>query len=139
MMMIPRRSEFDIFDEIFNEPFFNRQENKWMRTDIKEQNGNYVLEIDLPGYEKEDIQISLNEGYLSVTAKQEANNDSKDEVGNYIRKERFIGQCSRSYFVGKQTKEEDIKASFKNGTLKLVFPKEQEKQIEERKFIEIGD
>ncbi len=139
MMMIPRRSGFDIFDEVFNDPFFSKKENKLMKTDVKEKDGNYVLEIDLPGFSKENIQISLNEGYLTVSANTEENKDETDKEGNYIHQERFVGQCSRSYYVGEGAKEEDIKASFKNGTLKLSFPKEQEKQIEEKKYIQIED
>ena len=139
MMMIPRRSGFDIFDEVFNDPFFSKKENKLMKTDVKEKDGNYILEIDLPGFDKENIQISLEEGYLTVSANKSENSEKKDEEGNYIHQERFLGQCSRSYYVGEGTKEEDIKASFKNGTLKLSFPKEQEKQIEEKKFIQIED
>ena len=138
MMMIPRK-DLDIFDSFFNDPFFERKStniNSVMKTDIKEKDGNYVLDIDMPGYEKQDIKISLENNYVTVTAsKNESQEDSKD--GEYIYKERYIGQCSRSYYVGKNVREEDIKASFKNGTLTLIVPNKNQEKVEEKKFIQI--
>lgn len=137
-MMIPRKRNFDIFDSIFDEPFFeeeNRRRQDIMKTDIKEKDGNYILEIDVPGYDKDNIQIELNKGYLIVTAK--ANTDTKEEKDGYIYKERYIGECSRSFYAGENIKEEDVKASFKNGTLILTFPKEETKQLETKKIITI--
>ena len=137
-MMIPRK-DLDIFDSFFNDPFFERKStniNSVMKTDIKEKDGNYVLDIDMPGYEKQDIKISLENNYVTVTAsKNESQEDSKD--GEYIYKERYIGQCSRSYYVGKNVREEDIKASFKNGTLTLIVPNKNQEKVEEKKFIQI--
>ena len=78
MMMVPRKNGFNIFDEVFNDPFFTKKENKLMKTDVREKDGNYVLEIDLPGYNKEDIRIDLTDGYLTVTAKREENKEEKD-------------------------------------------------------------
>lgn len=138
-MMIPRRSGFDIFDEFSDDPFFSKKENKIMKTDVAEKDGNYVLDIDLPGYSKEDIKIELNEGYLTVTATKDESKEEKDKKGKYIHQERFVGQCSRSYYAGEGLTEEDIKASFKNGILTLVFPKEEQKKIETKKYIQIGD
>ena len=106
-----------------------------MKTDVKEKDGNYIIEIDVPGYNKEDIQIELENGYLTVTAK--ANTKVDEEKEGYIYKERFVGECSRSFYTGEDVKEEDIKASFKNGTLTLTFPKEDKKQIEGKKLIQI--
>lgn len=140
MMMVPRRNGFDIFDEVFNEPFFTKKENKLMKTDVREKDGNYVLDIDLPGYNKEDIKIDLTDGYLTVTAKREEHKEENEHHGNYIHKERFFGECSRSYYAGENVKEEDIKANFKNGTLEITFPKEDAKKIDEgKKYIEIGE
>lgn len=138
-MMIPRRNGngLDIFDEVFSDPFFGEKENKIMKTDVKEKDGNYILEIDIPGYDKEDIQLELREGYLTVTATK--NDEKEDKKAKYLRRERFSGMCSRSYYVGDNVKEEDIKANFKNGILKVEFPKEPEKKIEERKYIPIGE
>ena len=136
MMMIPRkRNEFNLFEDIFDDPFFEKRETKLMRTDIKEKGDNYVIEVDLPGYEKNDIEIELEKGYLKVTAK--FNNSVNDENEKYIHKERFYGECSRSFYVGDDIKEEDIKAGFKNGILSLTIPKAQEKKLEEKKFIQI--
>jgi len=137
MMMIPRkRNEFDLFDSMLNDPFFDRKETKWMKTDIKEVGNNYVIEVDLPGYNKENIQIEMENGYLNVTAKVDNSNEEEEE-GKYIHKERYYGECSRSFYVGDNITEEDIKASFKNGILTLTLPKEEQKKIENKKFIPI--
>ena len=137
MMMIPRRrNDFDLFDEIFDDPFFSRVDTKLMRTDIKEKKDSYVVNVDLPGYEKEDIKIEINNGYLTVTAER-TNSDEEKEEGRYIRKERYSRQCSRSFYVGDNVKDTDVKASFKNGILTLEFPKEKHEEIEEKKYIPI--
>ena len=138
MMMIPRkRNEFDLFDDMFIEPFFDRKESRLMKTDIKEKSDNYIIDLDLPGYEKENIEIEMENGYLRVTAKTSKDIDESNEEEKYIHKERFYGECSRSFYVGENLKEEDIKASFKNGILSLTFPKEKQKQLEEKKRIQI--
>ena len=137
MMMIPRkRNEFDLFDSMFEDPFFERKENKWMKTDIKEKGNNYLIEVDLPGYEKDNIQIEMENGYLKVSAKVENSNEEEEEE-KYIHKERFYGECSRSFYVGDNVKEEDVKASFKNGILTLTVPKEEQKKLDEKKYIQI--
>lgn len=139
-MMVPRKNGFDIFDEVFNDPFFTKKENKLMKTDVREKDDEYVLEIDLPGYNKEDIKIDLTDGYLTVTAKREENKEEHEHHNTYIHKERFFGECSRSYYAGENIKEEDVKASFKNGTLEITFPKENVNKLnEEKKYIEIGE
>ena len=103
-MMVPRKNGFDIFDEVFNDPFFTKKENKLMKTDVREKDGNYVLDIDLPGYNKEDIKIDLTDGYLTVTAKREEYKEEKEHHNTYIHKERFFGECSRSYYAGENVK-----------------------------------
>ena len=127
MMMLPRkRNDFDLWDEMFRDPFFTgERESKLMRTDIKEKKDKYIVDIDLPGYEKEDIKIEVDNGYLIVNAKTNHHKDEKEE-GKYVRKERFVGECSRSFYVGEDVKQEDIKASFRNGTLKIEIPKKAE-------------
>ena len=137
MMMMPRRrNEFDLFDEMFNDPFFTRGENKLMKTDIKEKKDHYELEVDLPGYEKEDIKIELSDGYLTVYASMNKTvDDEKDS--KYVHKERYVGNSSRSFYVGDNIKEEDVKANFKNVTLKLTLPKQNEEKKEEKKYIDI--
>ena len=139
MMLIPRKRNYDIFDSFFDDPFFEggkrRERHDIMRTDIKEKDGNYILEMDVPGCNNEDIKIELENGYVTISAK--TSNKVDEEQEGYIYKERFVGECSRSFYVGDNVKEEDIKASFKNGTLMLTFPKEETKQIENKKTIEI--
>ena len=141
MMMLPRkRNDFDLWDEMFRDPFFTgERESRLMKTDIKEKKDKYIVDIDLPGYEKEDIKIEIDNGYLIVNAKTSHHKDEKEE-GKYVRKERFVGECSRSFYVGEDIKQEDIKASFRNGTLKIEIPKKDEpKELSEKKYIPIDD
>lgn len=141
MMMVPRRKhDYDVFDEMFKEPFFNDfEESKLMRTDIKEKKDKYVIDMDLPGYSKENIQIQINNGYLLITAKTDQNKEDKEE-GKFVHRERFIGECSRSFYVGDEIRQEDVKASFRNGTLELEIPKKEErKELPEQKYIQIDD
>lgn len=134
-MMLPSIRDFDLFDDMFRDPFF-KGENKIMKTDIKENENDYNIDIDLPGFDKEDIKIDIENGYLNVSAKKESNNCEKED-GRYVRRERYLGECSRSFYVGDSLNEEDIKATFKNGTLSLVVPKDDKKKIEEKKYIQI--
>ena len=129
-MMIPRRNGngLDFWDEVLPDSFFTEKESKLMKTDLKEKDGKYFLEIDIPGYDKEDIKIELHEGYLTVSA--EKNEEKEDKHAKYLKRERFSGMCSRSYYVGENVNEEDIKANFKNGILTIEFTKEPEKKIE---------
>ena len=138
MMMIPRRNDFDLFDDMFGmDPFFERRDSKLMKTDIKEKGDKYIIDIDLPGYDKENIDLEIEDGYLKVSAKVDKNIDESDEEEKYIHQERFYGECSRSFYIGKNIKEEDIKASFKKGILTLTIPKEEQKKLEEKKKIQI--
>lgn len=107
-----------------------------MKTDIKENDKEYELTIELPGYKKENVNAELKDGYLIINATNEKNEEEKDEKG-YIRKERYYGSCQRSFFVGKNLKEEDIKAKYDNGVLTLTVPKEVERLPEEKKYIAI--
>ena len=140
MMMIPkRRNDFDLLGDMFSDPFFSEDESRIMKTDIKEKKDKYIINIDLPGYEKENIKIEIEDGYLTVHATANSSNEEKEE-GKFVRKERYIGSCSRSFYVGEDVKQEDIKASFRNGTLKIEVPKKEEKkEIENKKYIEIED
>jgi len=139
MMLVPRRNNFDLWDDFFNDPFFSKtQEVKHMKTDIIEKDNSYELAIDLPGFDKNDIKISVEDGYLTVSAKKESTEEKKED--NYIRKERFSGECSRSFYIGDEIQSEDVKATFKNGILSLDIPKkDKEKEIPEKKYIEIDD
>lgn len=139
MMMIPRRNDFDLLGEIFRDKFFTEDESKIMKTDIKEEDDKYLIDMDLPGYEKENIKIDVENGYLTVYAKVDSNNEKK-ENGKFVRKERYFSSCSRSFYIGDETKEEEIRASFKNGTLKIEVPKkEAKKEVTEKKYIKIED
>ena len=139
MMLVPRKNNFDLWDELFNDPFFNHHESKVMKTDIKENESNYDILVDLPGYEKENIKIDVENGYLNITASMKKENNEEDK-GKYVRRERYFGEATRSFYVGEDIKDEDIKATFKNGTLKLTIPKkEDKKEIPSKKYIEIED
>lgn len=126
----------DTFDELFYDPFFSKS-SSYMKTDIKEQDGHYLLDMELPGFKKEDIQLELKNGYLSIHAKRDTNNEEKDKEGNIIRQERFSGSCSRNFYVGEGVKQSDIKANFDNGELKILIPKIDHKDVEEKKVIAI--
>ena len=137
MMLVPRRNNFDIFDDFFDEGFFPKKERNLMKTDIREKKDKYVVDIDLPGFEKENISLSLNNGYLDISAKTEKEENSEDEE-RFVRQERFYGECSRSFYVGEDITEEDINAKFNNGILKIEIPKkEKQEKLPESKQIEI--
>ena len=129
MMMIPRiKNEFDLLGEMFADPFFTEHESKIMKTDIKEKTDKYLIGIELPGYQKENIKIDVEDGYLTVHAEINSDNEEKEE-GKFVRRERYVGSCSRSFYVGNEVKSEDIKASFKNGILKIEVPKKEYKKV----------
>ncbi len=137
MMLIPRRN-FDIFEDVFEDPFFTSDTKKVMKTDIKEHDDHFELLVDLPGFDKDNIKISLDKGYLTIEAKADNSKEEKDKQGKFVRKERYFGECSRTFFVGNDVTEEDIKANFKNGTLNINVPKlEEHKEIPNKKYIEI--
>ena len=139
MMMIPRRHDFDLFEDMFGDSFFNEGESKLMKTDIKEKKDEYVIDIDLPGYDKEGIKLNIQDGYLTVHA-QVNKEENNEEKGKFVRKERFSGECTRSFYVGENVTEDEIKAKFKNGTLTIEVPKKEEKkELPEKKYIEIGE
>ena len=140
MMMIPRiKNEYDLLGEMFADPFFTEHESKIMKTDIKEKTDKYLIGIELPGYQKENIKIDVEDGYLTVHAEINSDNEEKEE-GKFVRRERYVGSCSRSFYVGNEVKSEDIKASFKNGILKIEVPKkEYKKELPEKKYIQIED
>lgn len=129
----------NFFDDIFTNPFdLAVSATGLMNTDIKEDGGNYVIDMELPGYAKEDIHADLKNGYLTISANKQVDNNQNDENGKYIRRERYTGQCKRSFYVGDKMKEEDIHAQFENGILKLTFPKNNKSdEIENKKYIEI--
>ena len=139
MMLMPRR-DFDVFDDLFKDDFFKGKENSnLMKTDIRETDNGFLLDIDLPGYKKEDIKIDVTDGYLTINAKTSTENN-EEEKGKFVRRERFMGEVSRSFYVGEDVETENIKAAFKNGTLCLEVPKvDSETSKPEKKYIEISD
>ncbi len=109
-----------------------------MRTDVKESDKGFTLYIDLPGYKKEDISAELKDGYLTVSAKTSEEQEEKDEEGVFIRRERSFGTCSRSFCIGEDIEETEVKAKFEDGILKVFVPKKEvQPQVEQRKYISI--
>lgn len=142
MMLTRRNIGRNLFEDFFNDTLFSESfgssRNVMMKTDVQERDGSYLLDIELPGFDKQDIRAELKNGYLTIAAEKTTSNDQKDEGGNYVRRERYTGSCQRSFYVGDQVKQEDIHAAFENGVLKLTIPKETPKAIEEeRKYIAI--
>ena len=104
-----------------------------MKTDVKETDKAYELDIDLPGFDKENVQIELNDGYLTINASTNKEKEDKDENGTFLRKERFVGSCRRSFYVGDDVSEDDITAKFENGILNINVPKKELPKPEDRK------
>ena len=173
-MMVPMRRNRNLLSELMTDPFdafFNaasapmqamqKMSPTLMRTDIKETDGGYELTIDLPGFKKDDVQAELKDGYLTINAQTQSESEDKDEEGTYVRKERFSGKCSRTFYVGDDVEEDDIKAikaevvwaqtmletgylkyggqvKIEDGVLKIAVPKKQEQpKLEEKKTIAI--
>ena len=128
----------------FEKDFFNigrqlygKHERNLMKADVKEGKDEYEVAVDVPGFKKEDVNISLEKGYLTISAQKNVDTETKDEQNNYIRRERCTGSCSRSFYVGDEISEKDIKAKMENGILLLTIPKKEVRKIEEAKHIEI--
>lgn len=147
-MLTPRIFTESLFDDLFDDFPFRSLENvdrklygkhagKEMLTDVKEHENNYEVEIDLPGFKKEEITIELNEGYLTITASKGLDEDEKSKQGKIVRQERYAGVMQRSYYVGEQLTTEDIKAKYEDGVLKLEIPKKEEKKLPEKHTIMI--
>lgn len=126
----------NFFDDFFTLPSKYRS-NRMMDTNVKDLGKEYMLEIEIPGYDKKDVHAELKNGYLTISAEKEETKEDK-ENGRYIRRERYSGSCKRSFYVGENLKEDDFQATFENGVLKLVFPKEEHvAKVEEKKYIAI--
>ena len=137
MKLLPGLTTFNnLFDDMFDDSFF-RSYNGYMKTDIKEVDNQYVLDIEMPGFNKKDISVELNDGYLTISGNKSTNNDEKDTKGNIIRQERYSGSYSRSFYVGDSIKKEDIKANYDNGVLKIYLPKTTTKEVENHNYIPI--
>ena len=148
--MLPSIFGENMFDEFFRDPFFDsrdmkklekklygRRSKNLMKTDIRETDTEYELEMDLPGFSKDEVKVSLKDGYLTVKAAKGLDEESEKKNTKYIRKERYAGECERSFYVG-DVKESDIKGEFKHGILTLTIPKVQpQKEVDTTKYIEI--
>lgn len=128
-------------DDFFDFPFgsnYTATDSSLMKTDIKEMENGYEVTMNLPGVKKEDVKAELKDGYLTISASSNSNKDEKDEEGRYIRRERYSGSCSRSFYVGDAVTEADIKAKFENGTLTMMIPKKEvQPAVENKKYIAI--
>ena len=146
--MLPSIFGESLFDDWMDFPFrgfgsdvekklYGKNAARVMKTDLKEHEDGYELSVDLPGFKKDQIQLQLSNGYLTVSAAKGVEEEEKDKKGRLVHQERFSGSMSRSYYVGENLEEEDIKAKFENGVLTLDFPKVEQKKLPERKTIQI--
>ena len=126
---------FPFNDEFWGKknPLYGKHAQNMMKTDIRETDGSYELDIDLPGFKKDEIQMELKDGVLTVSAAKGLDKDEEDKKGNYIRKERYAGSMSRSFYVGKHVTVEDVHPKYESGILSFSVPKEEAKPVEEKK------
>lgn len=127
----------DMFQEMFRTPYEYASAAGLMSTDVQDMGDHYQMEMELPGYQKEDLKADLKNGYLTISAEHNEENDQKDENGRFVRRERYMGHCQRSFYVGENITQDDIRAGFENGVLKLTIPKKEANAVEERKYIPI--
>ena len=146
--MLPSIFGENLFDDMFRDfasfdPFsaenalYGKHARAMMKTDVRETDNSYELDIDLPGFKKDELQLNLQDGYLTVSAAKGLDKDEKDKEGHYIRRERYAGQCSRSFYVGENITEEDVHAKYEDGILRLSIPKKDAPKLPERRVIAI--
>ena len=147
--MLPSIFGENLFDEFFDNnfgmfpmwngrnPLYGKHAKNLMKTDVRETENTYEVDIDLPGFKKDEISVDLKDGYLSISAAKGLDKDEKDKKGRYIRQERYAGACSRSFYVG-DVKPEDVSAKYEDGILKISVPKESKKELPKRSTIAIG-
>ena len=147
-MMMPSIWGENLFDDFMNDfrlpafpdvdkELYGKHAKNLMKTDVKETEKGYEVDMDLPGFKKDEIQMELNDGVLTISAAKGLDKDEEDKKGNYIRKERYAGAMSRSFYVGDALTQEDIKAKYESGILRLSIPKKEAKQVEATKRIAI--
>ena len=146
--MLPMFRE-DLFDDMFNDafglipmsgrhnPLYGRHGKNLMKTDVRETENSYELDVDLPGFKKDEVKVELEDGYLTISAAKGLDKDEKDMEGRYIRQERYTGQCSRSFYVGDTVEAKDISAKYEDGILKLSLPKVDQKKLPAKNSITI--
>ena len=135
----------DFFDDDFamfhehggRDPLYGKHAKNLMKTDVRETEDSYELDIDLPGFKKDEIDLGLNDGYLTISAAKGLDKHTEDRKGKYIRQERYAGTCSRSFFVGETVAPEEVSAKFEDGILRITLPKKAEKKLPEKKTIAI--
>ena len=138
--MLPSIFHENLFDDFFSDPFelvvsqgrnplYGKHAKNLMKTDVRETEGSYELDIDLPGFKKEDVNVELKNGYLTIAASKSLDKDEKDQKGRYIRQERYAGAMSRSFYVGEDVQPSEISAKFENGILQLSVPKAEQKRL----------
>ena len=147
--MLPSIFGENLFDEFFNDnfgmfpmwnernPLYGKHAKNLMKTDVRETEDSYEVDIDLPGFKKDEITVDLKDGYLTIQAAKGLDKDEPDKKGRYIRQERYAGACSRSFYVG-EIKPGDVSAKYEDGILKLSMPKQAKKQLPEHSTIAIG-
>ncbi len=147
-MMLPTIFGENLFDDFMDDafernffggrnPLYGKHSKNLMKTDVKETETGYELDIDLPGFKKDEISAHLEDGYLTVSAAKGVDKDEKDNEGRYIRRERYSGSMTRSFYVGNAVSEQDIKAKYEDGILSLSIPKKDPKAVEAKKYIAI--
>lgn len=147
-MMLPAIFGENLFDDFMDDafernffgnrnPLYGKHSKNLMKTDVKETDNGYELDIDLPGFKKDEITAHLENGYLTVSAAKGVDKDEKDKEGRYIRRERYSGSMTRSFYIGDAISEEDIKAKYEDGILSLSIPKKDPKAVEAKKYIAI--
>ncbi len=147
-MMLPSIFGENLFDDFMDDalernffgtrnPLYGKHSKNLMKTDVKETDAGYEIDIDLPGFSKAEITAHLEDGYLTVSAAKGLDKDEKDKEGRYIRRERYSGSMTRSFYVGNALTEEDIHAKYENGILSLSIPKKEAKAVEAKKYIAI--
>ena len=140
-MLMPSIFGENLLDDFFGFPFdgdYNYNAAGLMTTDVKDTDHGYEVTMNMPGVKKEDVKAELKDGYLTVSAVSNKQTDEKNSEGKYLRRERYSGSCSRSFYVGEEIKQEDISAKFENGVLTMTVPKHVEKPVEEKKYISIA-
>ena len=130
---------FPFEDDFFGKknPLYGKHAKNLMKTDVRETENSYELDIDLPGFKKDEVKLQLKDGYLTVNAAKGLDKDEKDKNGKYIRQERYAGAMSRSFYVGTDVQTDEIHAKFEDGILKLSVPKKDPKAVEDKTYISI--
>ena len=147
--MMPSIFGENLFDEFFDDdfpmipmrsirnPLYGKNAKNLMKTDVRETDDTYELDVDLPGFKKDEVQLDLKDGYLTISAAKGLDKDQEDKKGKYIRQERYAGACSRSFFVGEEIEPRDVSSKFEDGILRVSLPKQVKKELPRNSTITI--